>query len=224
MNKTNKITAILVGLFLSISSISIAQNISNKMDSVSYSIGVLFAKSMQQQGVDEVNPEIVAKAMNDYFSGEMTVMPADKCEQMYQGYLSTVARERSAKAREEGEMFLAENAKREEVNVTESGLQYEVITAGDGAKPTANDKVKTHYHGTLINGEVFDSSVDRGEPISFPVGGVIKGWQEALQLMSVGDKWKLYIPSDLAYGERGAGAKIPPHSVLIFEIELLDIE
>ena len=119
---------------------------------------------------------------------------------------------------------MAENKRKEGVVETSSGLQYEVIKSGTGPKPSASDKVKTHYHGMLIDGTVFDSSVDRGEPISFQVGGVIKGWQEALQLMSVGDKWRLVIPSELAYGARGAGAKIPPHSTLVFEVELLGIE
>lgn len=113
---------------------------------------------------------------------------------------------------------------REGVISLPSGLQYEVITMGDGKKPSATSKVRTHYHGTLINGDVFDSSVDRGEPISFPVNGVIKGWQEALQLMPIGSKWRLFIPYFLAYGERGAGADIKPYSALIFEVELLGIE
>ena len=123
-----------------------------------------------------------------------------------------------------GTEFLKENSKKEGVIVTDSGLQYEIITKGTGALPKATDKVKTHYHGTLTNGTVFDSSVDRGEPISFPVNGVIKGWQEALQLMPVGSKWRLVVPYELAYGERGAGASIAPFSTLIFEVELIGIE
>ena len=129
----------------------------------------------------------------------------------------------SSQSAQEGTEFLAENAKREEVIVLPSGLQYEVLTQGNGPKPTANSQIKCHYHGTLINGEVFDSSVDRGEPAVFGVGQVIKGWTEALQLMPVGSKWKLYIPSDLAYGESGAGGKIGPGATLIFEVELLEI-
>ena len=130
---------------------------------------------------------------------------------------------KSAKANEAGKTYLAENAKKEGVTTTESGLQYEVINSGKGAKPAPSDQVTVHYHGTLLDGTVFDSSVDRGEPASFPVGGVIKGWTEALQLMSVGSKWKLYVPYDLAYGERGAGAQIGPYSTLIFEVELISI-
>ena len=127
------------------------------------------------------------------------------------------------KAKEEGVLFLIENAKRAEVTTLPSGLQYEILTKGNGDTPKSTDNVKVHYHGTLINGTVFDSSVNRGEPATFGVTQVISGWVEALQLMSVGSKWKLYIPSNLAYGERGAGGSIPPHTTLIFEVELLDI-
>lgn len=130
----------------------------------------------------------------------------------------------SAKAKEEGEKFLAENAKREGVKVTSSGLQYEVMEATLGQKPKATDTVKVHYEGTLIDGTVFDSSYKRGESISFPLNGVIKGWTEGLQLMSVGSKYKFFIPYQLAYGERGAGASIPPYAALIFTVELLGIE
>ena len=130
----------------------------------------------------------------------------------------------STKAKAEGEQFLAENAKREGVKTTESGLQYEVIEATLGQKPKATDKVKVHYEGTLIDGTVFDSSYKRGEAISFPLSGVIKGWTEGLQLMSVGSKYKFFIPYQLAYGERGAGASIPPYAALIFTVELLGIE
>ena len=122
----------------------------------------------------------------------------------------------------EGEAYLADNAKRTDVTVTESGLQYEVMVKGDGAIPVAGQSVRVHYHGTFTDGGVFDSSVARGEPAEFPVTGVIAGWVEALQLMPVGSKWKLYIPQDLAYGARGAGS-IPPYSALVFEVELLDI-
>ena len=129
----------------------------------------------------------------------------------------------SEAAQQEGKAFLAENAQRAEVVTTASGLQYEVITAGAGSIPSASDSVKVHYHGSLIDGTVFDSSVNRGEPATFGVTQVISGWVEALQLMPVGSKWKLYIPSDLAYGAQGAGQSIAPHSTLIFEVELLDI-
>lgn len=130
-----------------------------------------------------------------------------------------IAKEKSA----EGEAFLAANAKRDEVTVTESGLQYEVITTGEGAKPTATSTVSVHYHGTFANGDVFDSSVERGQPAEFPVGGVIAGWTEALQLMTEGSKWKLTVPYSLAYGEQGSQGAIPPYSTLVFEVELLSV-
>lgn len=222
--KFNKITAAFIALFFSLSSISIAQDITNKIDSVSYSVGVLFAKNIKQQGVSKINADVVAKAIKDYMNGGVTIMPEKQCEEMYMNYMKSINERKSAGARAGGQDYLAANAKKEGVVVTASGLQYEVLASGDGPKPTLSDKVKTHYHGTNIDGTVFDSSVERGEPISFPVGGVIKGWTEALQLMSVGDKWRLVIPSELAYGARGAGAKIAPHATLVFEVELLGIE
>lgn len=219
-----KITTVFCALFLSLSSISFAQTISNQLDSVSYSVGVLFAKNIKQQGIEKLNADVVAQAIKDYMNGTTRVIPEKECEQMYMNYMKEVVNAKSASAKSNGIAYLEENKKKSGVKVTESGLQYEVMKSGTGPKPTASDKVKTHYHGMLTDGTVFDSSVDRGEPISFNVGGVIKGWTEALQMMSVGDKWRLVIPSDLAYGARGAGAKIPPHSTLIFEVELLDIE
>jgi len=131
-----------------------------------------------------------------------------------------IAKEKAA----EGEAFLADNAKRDEVTVTESGLQYEVITTGEGEKPTAESTVSVHYHGTFSNGDVFDSSVERGQPAEFPVGGVIAGWTEALQLMTEGSKWKLTIPYNLAYGEQGSQGAIPPYATLVFDVELLSIK
>ena len=154
---------------------------------------------------------------------ELSVQEAQELLNEYFTKKETEKEQATAGLRQEGEAFLAENAKRAEVKVTESGLQYEIITDGKGAKPTASDRVKVHYHGTLINGTVFDSSVMRNEPATFGVTQVIAGWVEALQLMTVGSKWKLYIPSDLAYGAHGAGDAIKPHSALIFEVELLDI-
>ena len=222
--KNAKITAVFCALFLALSSISLAQEMSTKIDSVSYAVGVLFAKNIKQQGMKEINSEVVARAINDYMNGISRIIPEKECQEMYMDYMKRLNEEKTAGAKLAGAAYLAENKRKEGVTETMSGLQYEVIKSGSGPKPTASDKVKTHYHGMLIDGTVFDSSVDRGEPISFQVGGVIKGWQEALQLMSVGDKWRLVIPSELAYGARGAGAKIPPHSTLVFEVELLGIE
>jgi len=157
-------------------------------------------------------------------AGTMTLITEQECEQLMTNHLSEIRRKKTEMAKQEGEEFLAENAKKPGVVTTASGLQYEVMTKGDGnMHPELKDKVKVHYHGMLIDGRVFDSSVDRGEPISFPLNGVIQGWQEGVQLMVPGDKFKFYIPSDLAYGERQAGALIAPHSALVFEVELLAI-
>lgn len=155
-------------------------------------------------------------------------MPLSQAEiegayEVIQGEMQKMQEELSAKAREAGDAFLAENAKKDGIVVLESGLQYEVITEGSGAQPTAESTVRTHYHGTFTDGRVFDSSVERGEPAEFPVGGVIAGWTEALQLMKEGSKWRLFIPSDLAYGEQGSQGAIPPHSALVFEVELLTV-
>jgi FKBP-type peptidyl-prolyl cis-trans isomerase FklB len=197
----------------------------NNRDSASYALGVRIAQNLKEQSFDKLDPAIIQKGINDVFNNKALVMPdamLDKCIGTYQQKASSA---KASAAKVEGQKFLAENAKRKGVITTKSGLQYEIIKAGtDTVKPTINDKVKCHYHGTLINGTVFDSSVDRGEPISFPVGGVIAGWTEALQLMTVGSKWKLYIPSELAYGDRAAGEKIAPGSTLIFEVEILAIE
>ncbi|GLR20048.1 FKBP-type peptidyl-prolyl cis-trans isomerase [Portibacter lacus] len=201
-----------------------AQNTLNKMDSLSYSIGILMAENLKQQGFGDINPVSMADAINDVMKGNELKVPLNEAQALVNNFAKEKAMAKSAEARSGGEKFLAENAKREGVSTTATGLQYEVMQSGDGATPGPTDKVKVHYHGSLIDGTVFDSSVDRGEPISFPVNGVIAGWTEALQLMKVGDKWKIFIPYNLAYGERGAGAQIPPFAALVFEVELLGIE
>lgn len=201
-----------------------AQQKEKSMDSLSYSIGVLFGNSLKQQGMSNINAADLAEAFDAAVNGKQTKISNEEATRIYSKAMGEMAAKAGGKVKEEGERFLKENSKREEVVSLPSGLQYEVITMGDGKKPSATSKVRTHYHGTLINGDVFDSSVDRGEPISFPVNGVIKGWQEALQLMPIGSKWRLFIPYFLAYGERGAGADIKPYSALIFEVELLGIE
>ncbi len=195
----------------------------NKLDTFSYSLGVLIAQNLKQQGIDEINPAAMAQAVADVVGGKATAVTLDQANQIYQDNSQSLRSKQFEKTIKEGEAFLKANASRPEVKVTESGLQYEVITEGAGEQPKPTDKVRVHYHGTLINGEVFDSSVERGEPISFPVNGVIQGWQEALPMMKVGSKWKLFIPYQLAYGERGAGPKIGPYSALVFEVELLGI-
>ena len=172
----------------------------------------------------ELKLNIIKVALLDNLKKEANVlMNAEEATEWLNKTMEAKEAEKNKALSAEGEAFLAENAKREGVFVTESGLQYEVVTMGEGEKPTAESIVKVHYHGTLIDGTVFDSSVQRGEPIEFPLGGVIKGWTEGLQLMPVGSKFILYIPYQLAYGERGAGELIAPYSALIFEVELLDI-
>lgn len=191
----------------------------------SYGIGLQMGQ--QVKGAFEgISIDAVVAGIQDAFAGQNPQIPADDINAAFvemQERLQAQQAEMAKKYAAEGEEFLAENAKRDEVTVLESGLQYEVITEGSGEKPTADSMVRTHYAGTLVNGQEFDSSYKRGEPAEFPVGGVIKGWTEALQMMPVGSKWKLYIPYNLAYGEQGAGGAIGPFQALIFEIELLDI-
>ncbi|HEX7763438.1 MAG TPA: FKBP-type peptidyl-prolyl cis-trans isomerase [Cellvibrio sp.] len=195
-------------------------------DLVSYGIGRQMGEQLASNPFDGVSPEAVAQGVIDALNG--VAMPYSN-EEMQAAFeeintrMQAQAAEKHKALAGAGEAFLAENAKKAGVTVTASGLQYEVITQGSGAVPTATSKVKTHYHGTLIDGTVFDSSVNRGQPIDFPVNGVIAGWTEALQLMPVGSKWRLYVPHNLAYGERGAGASIAPFSTLIFDVELIDI-
>ncbi len=192
-------------------------------DTFSYSLGLLLANNLKQQGIKGYDVEDLLNGLRDALAGKAKLEYAAASMEVQKGMRAQRQAEASANL-EAGKRFLEENAKRKEVKVTDSGLQYEILKKGDGPIPKATDKVKVHYHGTLIDGTVFDSSVERGQPITFPVNGVIKGWQEALQMMPVGSKWKLYIPSELAYGERGAGGSIPSNSVLIFEVELLGIE
>ena len=219
-----KIIGMALAISLFYSSLAIAQNLSKKMDTISYSIGVMVATSLKSQGIDKVDATSLADAINDVLTNKKLKISTADAQKEYQAYMEKQAMKLHGNVKEAGEEFLAENAKKPGVVTTASGLQYSVINKGTGPMPTPKDKVRVHYHGTLIDGTVFDSSVDRGESIAFPVTGVIQGWVEALQLMHVGDKWKLYIPYNLAYGERGAGGAIKPYAALIFEVELLGIE
>jgi FKBP-type peptidyl-prolyl cis-trans isomerase FklB len=198
-------------------------NLVTELDSVSYSLGVNIGENIKKQ-FEDINLDNFEAGMKDVLEKDVEAIISDnQAQAIIQSYFTKKQQKQSESVIDEGINFLRENAKREEVITLASGLQYEIINDETGPKPSKEDNVTTHYHGTLIDGTVFDSSVDRGEPASFPVGGVIKGWTEALQLMSVGSKWKLYVPYDLAYGERGAGPQIGPYSTLIFEVELISI-
>lgn len=202
--------------------------LTSKTDSVSYALGVLIGENTKQQmkdapGVDQLNKEILIAALTKSFKGDSVQIKAENANGMIQSFFNEVAVAEGAKNLKEGEDFLAANASKTGVVTLPSGMQYEIIKAGTGPKPTAENEVICHYHGTTIDGKVFDSSIERGEPATFPVNRVIPGWTEALQLMPVGSKWKLFIPAALAYGERGAGGDIKPNSTLIFEVELIEI-
>ena len=194
------------------------------MKNLSYSLGMSMATQLMQTGLENLDVDAFVKAFTEIMKKEETSMSMEEATQHIQEYFSAKQNEMQQMNKQEGELFLAENKKKENVVTLTSGLQYEILTEGNGDLPKAKDKVKCHYHGTLINGTVFDSSVQRGQPAVFGVNQVIKGWVEALQLMPVGSKWRLFIPSNLAYGEQGAGNDIQPNSALIFEVELLGIQ
>lgn len=185
----------------------------------SYGVGLDVGKQLKSNPFEGMDPEIVAKGLIDAFKGNAPAVS----EQELEAAFAEIQKQMAGDAAAAGEQFLAENAKKDGIQVTASGLQYEVITEGSGEKPSASSTVSTHYHGTLIDGTVFDSSVQRGQPAEFPVNRVIAGWTEALQMMNVGSKWRLFVPYQLAYGERGAGGAIGPYQALIFEVELLSI-
>ncbi|MBC3765737.1 FKBP-type peptidyl-prolyl cis-trans isomerase [Neptunicella marina] len=193
----------------------------------SYGIGLQMGEQLASNPFDGLDISAVQEGIAAAFNREPSAVSNEDLraafEQIHQR-MQAAKEEQAKELAAAGAAFLEENAKRSEVTVTESGLQFEVVTEGSGEKPTAASTVKTHYHGTLIDGTVFDSSYERGQPAEFPVGGVIKGWTEALQMMPVGSKWRLYIPHDLAYGSQGAGAAIAPFSTLVFDIELLEVK
>lgn len=195
----------------------------NELDKISYSLGLSIASNLISSGVKTINTEAFNDAMSTVFAGQMPEIMPDEANNILQDYFEKLQKEQGSASKEAGEKYLAENKKREGVVALSSGLQYKILKEGNGPKPTADDTVKCHYEGRLINGQVFDSSIKRGEPAEFPVGGVIAGWVEALQLMPVGSKWQLYIPSELAYGAHGAGQAIGPNETLIFDVELLAI-
>ncbi len=193
------------------------------MDKFSYGLGMGIGQNLLSMGVEGMNIEDFVKGVSDILAGNKPALSHAEAQQVVTEHFKKLAEAEYEAVKKAGEEFLAANAKKEGVVVLPSGLQYEVITEGTGKKPGAADKVECHYEGTLIDGTVFDSSIKRGETATFGVNQVIKGWVEALQLMQEGAKWRLYIPYNLAYGERGAGEMIPPYSTLVFEVELIKV-
>lgn len=200
------------------------------MDKVSYALGLGIGRQLSQMGANDLDIDDFAQAIKDVISGTKIKISDSEAQTIVQEFFrkqetkqNEAAAEAGKIAKEEGEKYLAENAKKEGVVTLPSGLQYMVLTEGSGKKPKATDKVKCHYEGMLTNGKLFDSSIQRGEPATFPLNGVIAGWTEGLQLMSEGAKYRLFIPEHLGYGERGAGASIPPYSALIFDVELIEV-
>jgi len=211
-----------------------AVGLKSGLDSTSYAFGTSIGSSLKSTGLATLNYDVLLKGLKDAFNGAKTTLTQEQAQQCINEAItkaSAVKNKAEAEANKlkyapmikEGQTFLEENKKRDGVHTTASGLQYEVLTQGTGIKPAATDSVLVHYKGTLLNGKQFDSSYDRGEPISFPLNRVIAGWTEGVQLMPAGSKYKFFIPYNLAYGERGAGADIPPYSALIFEVELLKV-
>ncbi|HTY12106.1 MAG TPA: FKBP-type peptidyl-prolyl cis-trans isomerase [Bacteroidota bacterium] len=207
-----------------------APSLTTEKQKVSYIIGTDIARNLKKQGID-IDPETLFMGLKDAFANQKLVLSDSEIQQIMAAFQQEMMEKQSKQTEElagknqkEGEAFLAENKKKDSVITLPSGLQYKVITEGTGKKPGLNDTVTTHYRGTLIDGTEFDNSYKRGEPATFPVNGVIPGWTEALQHMKVGSKWQLFIPANLAYGERGAGQAIGPNATLIFEVELLSIK
>ena len=193
------------------------------MDKFSYAIGLGIGQNLLSMGAQGINVEDFAQAIADVLNRNELAMSHNEAREIVNKYFMELEEKMNAENIEKGKAFLAENAQKEGVVTLPSGLQYEVITEGNGKKPGATDRVKCHYEGTLIDGTLFDSSIKRGQPAVFGVNQVIKGWVEALQLMSEGSKWRLFIPSELGYGAQQAGEMIPPHSTLIFEVELIEV-
>lgn len=199
-------------------------SLKSELDSISYALGMGMAKNLKNSGVDTLSLAAFNAALTSVFNGDTTIIKEADVQVLLKEYFTKIASKEGDRNLALGKAFLAENKLRPEVDTTASGLQYEVVIEGDGNRPTANDQVTVHYEGKLLDGTIFDSSFERNQEIQFSLGQVIPGWTEGLQLMKPGAKYIFYIPSDLAYGERGAGAEIPPNSTLIFTIELLSID
>lgn len=199
------------------------KNSDAKLEQFSYALGLSIASNLIQSGVKTIDPANFMQAIEDAFTGGEPKFNANEANRILQEFMESQQAGEGTKNLEEGLTFLQENLQDAAVIETPSGLQYKILTEGNGEIPCETDEVRCHYHGTLIDGTVFDSSVQRGTPAVFPVSGVIQGWVEALQMMPVGSKWRLFVPSDLAYGPRGAGGSIGPNTTLIFDVELLEI-
>jgi FKBP-type peptidyl-prolyl cis-trans isomerase FklB len=239
MRLKNVVFAFVAGM-LALSACNLQKNnrgsasLKSENDSVSYSLGVYFGQTIKSQGLDTVNTEVLAQAIEDIMSSPAatpgdtankgkSLMTAEQAGMFLSGYFQNLQGKKSAKNLKEGQDFLAKNKAKEGVKTTASGLQYKILKEGNGPSPAATDTVVAHYTGKTLNGKVFDTSLDDGRPLVYPANQLIPGWTEALQMMKVGSKWELYIPSELAYQERGAGQDIGPNSTLIFEMELLGI-
>jgi FKBP-type peptidyl-prolyl cis-trans isomerase FklB len=220
----NKIAIALLLLIPCVAFSQQKQVLKNEIDSISYGMGMAIGMNFKSLGMNEFNEKLFMQAMNEIVSGKETILKMEQTQQLLNAYFTKLQSKKGAANIAAGRKFLEENKTKPGVVTLPSGLQYIVVKDGVGVSPTINDKVTCHYHGTLINGKVFDSSVDRGQPIQFAVNGVIAGWTEALQLMKPGSKWKLFIPSELAYGDQQKSQDIEANSVLIFDVELISVD
>ena len=224
---TNKFTTIAVLSVLAFSVSAGEPAYKTQKERLSYAVGVQMGSSLKQQGITDLDPKVLGQAIADVLTGSPLKVSQQDMQAAIMAFNQELTNQRNAEAskkKAEGDKFRADNKKRKGVKELKNGIQYEVLKEGKGAKPKNTDTVTVHYHGTLTDGTVFDSSVKRGTPATFPLNGVIKGWQEVLPLMPTGSKWKVVIPPELAYGERGTGSAIGPNETLIFEIELIEIK
>lgn len=228
MNKLTSKALILIPCFMiAASSFAADKKYTTQKEKLSYALGVQIGSNMKAQGLTDLDAKVIGEAIADVLKGgnlKLTNEEMQAAVNTYQQEMDKKRADEATAAKAKGEKFMAENKKRKGVKTTDSGMQYEILKEGSGDKPKATDQVTVHYHGTLIDGKVFDSSVNRGQPATFPLNGVIKGWTEIVQMMPVGSKWKVVIPPQLAYGENGAGGAIGPNETLIFEIELIGIK